>query len=118
MKVGSGKVALVFDSKEEIVRCLDIASEYKGTTCEVTPWDIVVVPTDLAKICQKRGVRIVRELRVPTQEERQQEWEQTASGALTGLGDRNLEANVRGCSRSPPPSLTNGAPQEPIYAKR
>ena len=72
IKLTSGKLALVFDDKQEIIRCLDIASEYEGTVCEVTPWDIVVVPADLAKICQKRGVRIARVLRVPTQEEREE----------------------------------------------
>lgn len=48
-KIPSGQVALIFDNKDEMVRCLDIVSEYKGIVCRVSPWDVVSMPmTSLA----------------------------------------------------------------------
>ncbi len=57
-------VALVFDDKDEMVRCLDIVSGYEGLICEVVPWRLVLMPRSLSEICQKRGILPARIVKV------------------------------------------------------
>jgi len=52
-----GQVCLEFDSKEDLIRCLDLISELDGLGCEVVPWKLVIGPASLDTICKKRGVR-------------------------------------------------------------
>jgi len=53
-----GEVALRFQSKDDLVRCLDIVSELGGLACEVVPWTTVIGPSDLIILCEKQGIPI------------------------------------------------------------
>lgn len=55
-KLPSGKVALIFDNKVQLLRCLDELARYEGLIYEVVPWTTLYVPTSLGKICKRRGL--------------------------------------------------------------
>ena len=90
-----GQICLEFDSKEELIRCLDVVSELGGLGCEVVPWKLVIGPASLDTICEKRGVR-ARVIKIaPSHKKLSPRDQEEVSAAMLRAG-KALEAASRG----------------------
>lgn len=89
------QVCLEFESKEELIRCLDVVSGLDGLGCEVVPWTLVIGPTSLATICEKRGIQ-ARVVKLASSREKLSPQDQEALFAAMLRAGKALDSASRG----------------------